>query len=247
MDRARRTAVTVAVAVQVGRFLVLLAAVLLAPLVGVTGWWIFFVGTAACTVYAVVLVSRYRLWRRIGATWRSPGRGALPWLVPFAVEAALWTVPSGLVDRAPGSGLWTLSLLLVGVNEELVSRGVVLERLGRAFPALPAVAITAALFGLQHLSAFATTSRGAVDVLGNVAASACFGFALAAYQARFHWIAPLIVAHAGLDLVTVLSGRPFGDTAIAVMSVGYLIVGVVLLRRGSPAAAGRAQPARSLR
>ncbi len=247
MDRNRRVALAVAVAVQVGRFLVLLAAVLVAPLLGISGWFIGLFGTAACTVFAVVLVTRYRWWGRIGVTWRPPGRAALLWLLPFAVEVALWTVPAGLVDRPPGFGLWTLSLLLVGVNEELVSRGVVLERLGRAFPVLPSVAITAALFGLQHLSAFATTSRGAVDVLGNVAASACFGFALAAYQARFHWIVPLIVAHAVLDTVTILSGRPFGDAAIAAMSVGYVIVGLVLLRRGVPAADGQAEPARSIR
>lgn len=55
-------------------------------------------------------------------------------------------------------------MLLVGVNEELVSRGVVLERMRRSFGPYAAVGITAALFGLQHLSAFATTGRGGYDI-----------------------------------------------------------------------------------
>ena len=53
---------------------------------------------------------------------------------------------------------------------------------------MPAVAMTAALFGLQHLSAFATTSRGGVDILGNVLASACFGVALGACSPASAWM-----------------------------------------------------------
>lgn len=230
MDPTRHTAVTFAVAVQFSRFLVLFATVSVAPLLGVAGWFVGFMANVTCTAFAALLVTRCRLWGRIGWSWRSRGRASLIWLIPFVVEALLWTLPVGLVDRPPGFGLWSLSLLLVGVNEELTSRGVILDRLERAFPTGSAVVITAALFGLQHLSAFATTSRDGVDILGNVAASACFGLALAAYQSRFRWIVPLILAHAVLDTVTILGARPFGDAVIALMSVAYVGVGVALVR-----------------
>ncbi|WP_111766461.1 CPBP family intramembrane glutamic endopeptidase [Nakamurella deserti] len=234
MDSPRRRALGAAVTVQVSRFLVLYATVLLAPLVGISGWFVGLAANVTCTVFAVVLVTRYRLWHRIGWSWRPRGRRSLPWLAPFLVEALLWTLPAGLVDRPPGYGWWSLSLLLVGVNEELTSRGVVLSRLERAFPPGVAVAVTAALFGLQHLSAFATTSRGGVDILGNVLASACFGVALGAYQSRFRWIVPLIAAHAVLDLTPTLGAWSFGDLAVAAISVAYLAVGVAILRGRAP-------------
>ena len=66
-------------------------------------------------------------------------------------------LPVGLVEEPPGFGLWALTLLLVGFNEELISRGVVLERSRRGFGPYSAVTLAPALFGLQHHSAFATT------------------------------------------------------------------------------------------
>lgn len=75
--------------------------------------------------------------------------------------------------------------------------------------------ITAALFGLQHLSAFATTSLGAYDIVTNVLVSACYGFALAAFQLWFAWIVPLILIHGFADFTTIgvraeLAGGPDG-------------------------------------
>lgn len=93
-----------------------------------------------------------------------------------------------------------------------------------------AVVWTAALFGLQHLSAFALTSRGAGDILGNVALSGVYGFALAAYQARFRWIWPLIGIHALADFTTILAVEPLPDLLIGVAHVLLLAFGVVLLR-----------------
>lgn len=219
------------VAVHLARFAVLYATLLVAPLLGISGWWLGFAATVMCTVFAVAAVSAYGLWRHVGLSVVPPGRLALLALVPFVAEALAWAVPAGILDLEPGPALWAVSLLLVGVNEELVSRGVVLSRLETAYRPWSAAAITAMLFGLQHLSAFATTSRGVVDILGNVAASACFGFALAAYQSRFRWILPLIVLHAALDFTTILSARPFSDAVIADISVGYLVFGAVLLGR----------------
>lgn len=235
MQNTRVGAVAFGTAVHLARFAVLYATLLVAPLLGISGWWLGFTATVMCTVFAVAAISAYGLWRRVGVSMVPPGRFALLALVPFAAEALAWAVPSGILDRPPGPALWAVSLLLVGVNEELVSRGVVLSRLETVYPPWSAAAITGSLFGLQHLSAFATTSRGVLDIVGNVAASTCFGFALAAYQSRFRWILPLIVLHAAIDVTTILSARPFTDAVIAAISVGYLVFGAVLLtRRPSP-------------
>lgn len=216
-----------------------MAALAVAPLVGVAGWYLGLFANVACVLYAVVLVTVRRLWRASGILvgWRGP-RAAIILLV-LLVEVLLWAVPGGLENRPPGFGLWALTLLLVGINEELTSRVVVLERLRSAFGPLAAVALTAALFGLQHLSAFATTGRDAVDIAGNVLVSGCVGFAFAAFQYRYRWVLPLILLHAAADFTSVLSLRPLGDLVIVATAVGFVALGFVTLGRriGRPKAA----------
>ena len=223
-------AVGFAVSVQVGRFGVIVAGLVLAPTLGISGWFAGMFVNALCCVYAAALVTRRQLWRRSGflTCWR--GRtAAMLLLVPLA-EALSWVVPGGPVDRAPGYLLWALSLLMVGFNEELISRGLVLDRLTRSFGALVAVTMTAALFGLQHLSLLVTTSRGTTDVLTNVVASACYGFGLAAFQYRFAWVSPLIVLHGLSDFTTLLASNSFGDLVVAAISIMYVGYGLLIVR-----------------
>lgn len=223
-------AVGFAVAVQVGRFAVIVAGLALAPLLGISGWYAGLFVNALCCLYAAALVTRRRLWRRSGfLTWWRGRTAALLLLVPLA-EALSWVVPGGPVDRVPGYALWALSLLMVGFNEELISRGVVLDRLARDFGALATVTITAALFGLQHLSLLLTTSRGTVDVLTNVLASACYGFGLAAFQYRFAWVSALILLHGLSDFTTLLASNAFGDLVVAAISIMYVGYGLLIVR-----------------
>ena len=234
MTRDRWQAVAFGAAVQVARFAVLMLALAVGPLVGITGWYLGLFATGACVLFAVILVTARRLWGTSGVlvAWRGPR--ALLLLIPFVIEVLLWVIPAGLTDRPPGFGLWASSLLLVGVNEELVSRVVVLERMRASFSPVAAVAVTAALFGLQHLSAFATTDRGAWDVVSNVFVSAFYGFALGAFQYRFQWVIPLILLHAAADFTTILSARPLTDLAIAATAIGFIVLGVVILAGISP-------------
>ena len=216
-------------------------ALVVAPIFGVSGWYLGLTANIACVVYAAVLVTVRRQWRTSGilVAWRGPGAAVI--LLVLVAEVLAWAVPAGLENRPPGFGMWALTLLLVGINEELTSRVVVLERLRQAFGPYAAVALTAALFGLQHLSAFATTSRDAVDVAGNVVVSACTGFALAAFQYRYRWLTPLILVHAAADFTAILALRPLGDGVIALTAVGFVVLGhVTLLWRGG--AGRRAAP-----
>lgn len=232
MGSAALRDVTVAGGVHLLRFGVILGGLALAPVLGITGWWAGLFVNVLCALYAAGLVTYLHLWGRIGFTtrWRGPV-AALCLGVPL-LEALLWLVPGGLAVPPPGFGWWAVSLLLVGLNEELVSRGVVLETLGRSFGTYSAVSLTAALFGLQHLSALATTSRGTYDVLTNVLVSGCYGFALAAYQHRFAWIWPLILLHALADFTTILSAGGHSDTWVGLSLIVFVAYGILLLRRG---------------
>jgi membrane protease YdiL (CAAX protease family) len=223
-------AVGFGIGVHVARFGVIMLSLELAPLFGIAGWYAGLFTNAICVVFSAALVTYLGLWRRIGLTTLWRGRtAALLLLVPL-VEALLWLFPDGLIEEPPGFGLWALTLLLVGVNEELISRGVVLERMRRTFGPYAAVAITAALFGVQHFSAFATTSRGAYDIATNVLVSACYGFALAAFQFRFAWIVPLMLIHGLADFTTILTSGGLGDLAVMGTLVLFLTYGILVIR-----------------
>lgn len=234
-------AIAFGVGIHAGRFGVIIAALAAAPLLGISGWYLGLAANVACVIFAVVLVTGKKLWRTSGILvgWRGPR--ALLLLVPLLIEALLWAVPGGLVEQPPGFGLWALTLLMVGLNEELTSRVLVLERMRLAFGPRVAVSLTAALFGLQHLSALATTHRALDDVLLNVLVSGCFGFALAGFQFRFRWLWPLVILHAGADFTAILSARPLPDPIIAVTLLVFIAVGLTALRqRPVPAQDGSA-------
>ena len=233
MGIQRWRAIGFGVGVHAARFGVIMVTLVVAPLVGISGWYVGLAANVACVIFAVALVTVKKLWRASGilVAWRGPR--ALLLLMPLVIEVLMWTVPAGLVERPPGYGLWALSLLMVGLNEELTSRVVVLERMRVAFGPRAAVSVTAALFGLQHLSALATTSRALDDVLLNVLVSACYGFALAGFQYRFRWLGPLVVLHAAADFTTILTGRPVPDPIIAVTLLVFIAIGLIALRMSS--------------
>lgn len=230
--------------VHVARFGVILLALWLAPILGIDGWYQGLFANLLCVAFAVALITWRGLWPTIGITRLWAGRTAAIVLVVLLAEALLWMVPTGLVEQPPGFGLWALTLLLVGLNEELTSRGVVLERLRSSFTRFPAVAITAALFGLQHLSAFATTGRGAYDVLTNVLVSACYGFLLAAFQYRFRWILPLILLHGFADFTAILSAEGHTDLVVGATLIVFVGLGILLLRTFHPHVGGDSTTAR---
>lgn len=120
---------------------------------------------------------------------------------------------------------------MVGVNEELTSRVAVLGVLRRAYSRRPAVVLTGALFGLQHFSLLVTTPGRSVDGIAlNVLASATYGFALAAYQARFAWVLPLIVIHALADMTVIMLTVEVSLAVHMPVYAGFVVVGVLLLR-----------------
>ncbi|MDQ0642770.1 CPBP family intramembrane glutamic endopeptidase [Microbacterium murale] len=230
MNHDRWRAIGFGLGVHFLRFGVIMGALALAPLLGISGWYLGLAANVACVVFAVVLVSVRGLWRRAGlfALWR--GRTALLLLLPFVIEVLLWAVPGGLVERPPGFGLWALTLLMVGLNEELISRVVVLERMRESCGPVGAVALTGALFGLQHLSAFATSNRTVDDVLLNVVVSACYGIGLAAFQYRFRWVLPLVLVHGGADFTTILSANPLPDAVVVITCVAFVATAALTLR-----------------
>ncbi|MDQ3554078.1 MAG: CPBP family intramembrane metalloprotease [Chloroflexota bacterium] len=230
MTRLRHHPLADAAGITVIRFVLMVVTLQVAAAAGVGGWDLGLVVNVVVALFAAALMTRRRLWRSSGFTtaWRS--RLAALALLPLLLEAVSWTLHGGMVEQAPGYIPWATTLLLVGVNEELISRGVILTRLREAYRPVWAVLLTAGLFGLQHLSAFALTSRAADDILLNVLLSGTYGFALAAFQLRFAWIWPLIFVHALADFSVILAGAQLPNLLIGISHLLLLAYGIFLLR-----------------
>lgn len=101
----------------------------------------------------------------------------------------------------------------------------VLERLSRSFGPFASVAWTAALFGPQHLSAFATSQRDVYDIATNVLVSGLYGFALA-------------------DFTTILTVGGLNDVALIGTLVVFIAFGLLVLRGIYRRRAGEAEELR---
>ena len=122
----------------------------IAPLVGITGWYAGLAVDEATTLLAAAIMTRRGRGR--APAWRFLGGPDWPWpRLRRSSSRSAWALPEGVVDDEPGLALWLLTLVWVGLNEEMFSRGIVLTSLRRADHPLPAVAITGALFGLDLL------------------------------------------------------------------------------------------------
>jgi len=193
-----------------------------------------------CAAFAIGVVTWLKLWKHSGmlVLWKSKKAALL--LLPFAIEALVWLAyPGGFASQAPGVGLWALTLLLVGVNEELTSRVAVLQTLRTAFSSTWAVVLSGVMFGLQHLSLLATGSPSTEDLLTILVLTGVYGFALGAYQFRFAWVLPLVLCHAASDFTQILTTEPVPFAMHVAIALALLAYGVWLLkgRREAPTGA----------
>lgn len=222
-----------AIAITVVRFLLMLATLEIAPSFGIDGWSGGLATNAVVTLYAVALMTHRRLWRRSGFLTGSVSLVTAVALLPFVLETLLPAFSSWPRSKDPGFALWGTTILLAALNEELISRGVILDRLRHGYRPFLAVSLTGVLFGLQHLSQFALTSRSADDILVNVLASGIYGFALAAYQERYRWLWPLVAVHALSNFFTILA-QPLPDPILYLAHAVLLGYGILLPRRHRP-------------
>lgn len=168
------------------------------------------------------------------------GRGLLlgvPALV-VAVLALLTSLSGGRPTLEVGSvAVFSLSMLSVGVFEEGLFRGLLLDRLGDLWPgALTPVVLSSVVFGLAHganawrLGLVATSTQIAYAVL--------IGVFFAAVRLRSGGLAAVIVLHAVLDwcfyLVSDVSGASGAAAGSAVAAtVVPLVLGLLLALWGA--------------
>ncbi|MEU5874358.1 CPBP family intramembrane glutamic endopeptidase [Glycomyces sp. NPDC047369] len=232
-------AILLATAIQLVRFGLIIGALEIAPDLGIHGWYQGLFANAVCAAFAIGVVTWLGLWRHSGlfVLWKSNKAAFL--LLPFAIEALIWLAyPGGFASQAPGIGLWALTLLLVGVNEELTSRVAVLQTLRTAFSSTWAVVIAGVMFGLQHLSLLATGDPSTEDLLTILVLTSVYGFSLGAYQFRFAWVLPLVLLHAASDFTQILTTEPVPFAMHIAITLALLAYGIWLLKSHRQAPTG---------
>ena len=154
---------------------------------------------AALFLLALVV---WQQWRDVGLNRLASGRSLLlTWLpVLYIVVGLGLAVVFGLPP--PGVLLWILfNTFLVGLSEELMFRGVLLQALRRTVSIWPAVALTTLAFGAIHmLNVFMTGELRAALIQS--AAAALSGLLFIALRLRTGSLWPCIIVHGLWDFAT---------------------------------------------
>jgi membrane protease YdiL (CAAX protease family) len=160
----------------------------------------------------LLVIAGWQNWRDLGLH-AGPSRGSLwlAWLpllyivVGVSLAATLGLPPTAVI-------LWILlNTFLIGLSEELMFRGVLLQAFRHTVSIWPAVLLTTVAFGAVHaLNVFSTGDlRGA---LVQSLAAAFSGLLFIALRLRTGSLWPCIVIHALWDFATFLLGAAGGET-----------------------------------
>jgi membrane protease YdiL (CAAX protease family) len=155
----------------------------------------------AASVFLLGLVA-WQQWRDVGLNRLPSGRSLLlAWLPMLYIVVGLGlSAVFGL--PAPGVLLWILfNTFLVGLSEELMFRGVLLQAFRRTVSIWPAVALTTLAFGAIHILNVFMTGDLPTAVI-QAAAAALSGLLFIALRLRTDSLWPCIVVHGLWDFAT---------------------------------------------
>ena len=171
-------------------------------------------------VCAAVMWVLLRVWR-LGAD--VTGRGRRWYLAVPLLAIALSYGLTGLAGSTAGLLGSAVSLALVGLNEELYSRGLSLE-VARPLGDRRAAALVAVTFGLGHLQNYLLFGSALDDTLSQVVTATGYGFCLAGARLRMGTVWPLVLVHALHDWTQINSPGAAPDwwqVATLLVFVGY--------------------------
>lgn len=179
--------------------------------------------------FGVTVVAALGWWRRASLVRLLPRRAAWT-LAPLALMPLSYLAFG--VHGSAGAWLGGLALYVaLGVNEELINRGVILGAL-RARGRLAAVLGSAVLFGVGHAVGSLFFGRTWFDTGAQILSSVAYGIAVGAVRVRIGTIWPLALFHALDDLVLRQANVPWWWHLVLLF--GNLGYGWWLLRGPAP-------------
>ncbi|MFG2134000.1 CPBP family intramembrane glutamic endopeptidase [Streptomyces sp. NPDC048751] len=209
--------------------LVLFAKVILPPLA--PSW---FPDLGASAVNAVCFVGVWFVLWRWGWLRRSGvatlGRVRRWWLaVPMLVVACSYAAP-GLHASTSLLVSSLVSLLWVGINEEVYSRGLVQQALTPLGATRAALAV-GFLFGVGHFQNYVFFGAALDDTLWQVLSAGLFGFTCATLRYAIGSVWPMVFVHGLDDFFQIRSPGAIADWWEVCVYVFHVAFGVWLLRR----------------
>jgi membrane protease YdiL (CAAX protease family) len=210
---------------------------------GGSSWWQYLIPFALVLVpgiFIAVVLTRLHWWRRVGFT---PIRA---WCAPHLVIPLLLILVLPIVGlSARGVMATTVLVLTLQVGfllidifmEEVTYRGVILEALA-GLSSGSRVTLSAMLFGLSHLDNLFLPGADELGVAYQIFEAALVGILFGAVRLRMNTIWPVMIVHAGYDLMLVLAfGHAFpvaptlpGFLVATAVNLALAGVGIFLLR-----------------
>jgi membrane protease YdiL (CAAX protease family) len=199
---------------------------------GGSSWWQYVMPFALVLVpgiFIAVVLTRLHWWRRVGFTpireWRAPHL-AVPLLLILALPLVGLSARGVMASSALVITLQAGFLLIDIFMEEVTYRGVILEALAGLGTA-SRVALAAVFFGLSHLDNLFLPGADELGVAYQIFEAALVGILFGAVRLRMNTIWPVMIVHAGYDLMLVLAfGHAF---PVAPTLPGFLVATVVNL------------------
>jgi membrane protease YdiL (CAAX protease family) len=180
-------------------------------------------------VFAAILIGALRWWKETGFTAPSQWKNLRFLIIPLVLLIAptLFLQPQfPPLDRAV---ILIVVTLLIGFQEEAIFRGALL-RTFMPRGAMQAVLISAALFGLIHANSF-LVGRDPIFVISQIVASFLGAIGLGALRIRTNTIVPLILLHALNDFLqfSATGGLEAGEVASYIPILKIVISGLMAL------------------
>ncbi|MFG2696514.1 CPBP family intramembrane glutamic endopeptidase [Kitasatospora sp. NPDC048407] len=201
------------------------------------GWFPQLGPTVANLAGAAAMLVLLRAWGLLAAGGVTSLGATTRWVVllPLVALAGLAALPG--IEGSTATLVGGVVLMLsVGVSEELSSRALVLE-VARPLGRVPAVVLTAVLFGVGHLGNWLFFGSPLGNTLWQVLEAGAFGFCLCGARLYIGSIWPLALVHALSDYLEIYSPGKTPDWLQAVTAVVDLGLGLVLLLRAPEAPA----------
>lgn len=190
---------------------------------------------AAMALFALVVA------RRIFGHWQcgfGPLRWrGLAWMLPYVALLAIFAarlLHSGAASASITALVTVLAMIALGVSEELMFRGILLQAGRRRLGSPRAVLLSAALFTLLHLVNL-LAGLPLLGVLQQMSFACLFGIAMSCIALRANGIVPLMVFHSLWDMGQYL-GRlwqvdfmPLYPVAILLNAVMAVLLGLSLM------------------
>lgn len=178
-------------------------------------------------IFAAILISVLRWWGKTGFNALSHWKNLHFLIIPLVllVGPALFFQPQ--LPSPDRIIVLIIVTLLIGFQEEAIFRGVLL-RTFMPRGTMPAVLISAALFGIIHANSF-LVGRDPLFVVSQIIASFLGAIGLGALRIRMNTIVPLVLLHALNDFIqfSATGGLEAGEVALYISISKIVLAGLI--------------------